>query len=48
MAFSFIRSTNAEVPPWETRASTRAAALSDAMSIRCSTSLSVNLSPAFR
>ena len=36
MAFSFMRSTNDAVPPCERRASARAAALSDAMSVRCS------------
>ncbi len=45
---SFMRPTNAAVPPSDVRASTRAAALSDAMSARCSSSPYDSRSPARR
>src|SRR5437016_1114170 len=48
IAFSFMRSTNAAVPPCEVRASARAAPLSDGISSRCSSSDAVILSFALR
>jgi hypothetical protein len=45
-AISFIRATNAVVPPSDVRASTRAAALSDAMSVKFSRSENDTTSPA--
>ena len=47
-AFSFMRSTKGPIPPCDVRASARAAALSDAISSRCSSSPAVTRSFALR